>query len=216
MRFLDSDGEPPTTPPTRPTTVRTSASNCSKPETSYTSLLHRWWARRLPTRDLLSSLGESAEVSLLCHDLTENQTASLFRQPAPLGRGAGMSGADQILGSRSARQLRVPDRDRSGMVGAHPRCRADANVQHRGHPAGSRRPHPSHRPIGQPLLSPSSASRTAMCRMWSIPAEPSSTRAPWSFPTESATPPSAWRSYHWTISLVPSVPSPIESTCHHE
>ncbi len=77
-------------------------------------------------------------------------------QSTPLGSGLGLPDADGTMGSRPTRQLRVADRDRSGLAGAHPRRRSDAHLQHRGNLARPRRPHPDHRPAARAAPQPGS------------------------------------------------------------
>ena len=118
----------------------------------------------------------------------ESNTIAYSETSASMGRGARMPGADETMGSRSTRQLRVAYRDRSGLVGTHARGRPHAHLQHRGHLARARGPHSRDWPASRATAQPSSPmSRTAMYQMSSTPAAPSSMPAPWSFPTGSAT-----------------------------
>ena len=88
--------------------------------------------------------------------------------------------ADRGVGGAAARKLRFADRNRRGLAGADPRCRADAHLQHRGDPARPRRSRPGCSVgCGEPLLSPARAtSRTATCPTSSTPAARSSTPTP--------------------------------------
>ena len=86
----------------------------------------------------------------------ESNTIAYSDNPRRWEERIGMPDADDIVGGRSTRQLRVADRDRGGLAGAHPRRRSHAHLQHRGHPARPRRPHSDHRPAARAAPQPSS------------------------------------------------------------
>ena len=117
----------------------------------------------------------------------ESNTISYTMNP-PAGKNAHVPDAHEVLGGHSTRQLRVADRDRIRLAGAHPRRRPDAHLQHRCHVARLRGPVPGSSAASVNLsFARLPTSRTATYPMSSTPAAPFSMRAPWPCRTESAT-----------------------------
>ena len=118
---------------------------------------------------------------LLCHALPAGQREHLpdvLRQRPLLERAPGAAPAGISLGTGSARQLRIADRDRCRLAGAQPRRRSDAEVLHRRVPAGSRRSFEGDRPSSRTAVEAESrTSAKVTCPTWSIPAAPWCTTA---------------------------------------
>ena len=68
----------------------------------------------------------------------ESNTIAYSDNPRRWEEGLTCQDADQIMGGRSTRQLRIANRDRSRLAGAHPRRRSHAHLQHRSHSARPR------------------------------------------------------------------------------
>ena len=126
---------PLTTPPTRPTADLTSASNCSTPTDflSFTSVPIVGAAAA--NKGLALFPRRITVASLRCRIGSRVEFGCLRGSSVRLGECACLSEPDPGLGGPATRQLRFADRDRAGMAGAHPRCRPDAHLQHRGDPA---------------------------------------------------------------------------------
>ena len=185
----------PTTPRTPRSTGTPSPSTCWRPTTSLRSPRRRWPAPPPPARAWPSSRARSAAATWRCHAPTARPNAIAFSDDLHSWADVGAApDPGAIVGDPAARQLRLADRDRRRLAGAHPRRRPDAHLLARRHPARSRRPEPRAGPFERrrswhrwPDV------ETATCPTSSTPAAGSPTATCSCSPTASATRPSRWR-----------------------
>ena len=180
----------PTTPPTRPTTARTSPSSCSRPPTSsrFTSspiagpaAANKGLAlfpRRIGGR--FAALSRSDRES---NTVAYSDNPRRWARPRCRARRRPVRGRSLQLGNCGS----PIETDAGWLVLTHG-VGPDAHLQHRRDPARPRRPDAASSASSATRCSaPPPTSRTATCPMSSTPAARSSTPARWSCPTASAT-----------------------------
>ena len=121
---------------TRPIADPTSASSFWRRRISGRSRRRRWLGGPRPTRAWhCFRAGSRGRFAAMSRSDRESNSVAYADYPFIWTDSVSLPAAHSSLGGVATRQLRAAHRNRGRVAGAHPRCRSDAHLQHRGDPA---------------------------------------------------------------------------------